>query len=38
MIVKFTEDQIKSKLMELEDEELTDLAIYQRLKEVLEER
>ena len=38
MIVKFTEDQIKSKLSELEDEDLTDLEIYQRLKDVLEER
>lgn len=38
MIVKFTEDQVKAKLMELEDEELTDLDIYSRLKEVLEER
>ena len=38
MIVKFTEEQIKSKLSELEDEDLTDLDIYQRLKDVLEER
>jgi uncharacterized protein (TIGR00730 family) len=38
MIVKFTEEQVKAKLCELEEEELTDLDIYQRLKEVLEER
>ncbi len=38
MIVKFTEDQLKAKLNELEDEELTDLTIYHRLKDFLEER
>lgn len=38
MIVKFTEEQIKAKLSDMEEEELTDLATYQRLKEFLEER
>jgi len=38
MIVKFTEEQIKAKLNDMEEEELTDLATYQRLKEFLEER
>lgn len=38
MIVKFTEDQLKHKLKEMEDEELTDLDVYQRLKEFLENR
>jgi len=38
MIVKFTEEQIKAKLNDMEEEELTDLAVYQRLKEFVEER
>ena len=38
MIVKFTEEQIKAKLSDMEEEELTDLVTYQRLKEFLEER
>lgn len=38
MIVKFTEEQLKHKLNEMEQEDLTDLDVYQRLKQFLEER
>jgi hypothetical protein len=38
MIVKFTEEQIKAKLIDMEEEELTDLDTYHRLKAFLEER
>ncbi len=38
MIARYTEDQIKSKLTDMEEEDLTDLDAYQRLKEFLEDR
>lgn len=37
-IVQYTEEQIKFKLTEMEQEELTDLEVYQQLKQFLEER
>ncbi|MDQ1339939.1 MAG: Cytokinin riboside 5-monophosphate phosphoribohydrolase [Campylobacterota bacterium] len=38
MIVKFTEDQLKHKLKEMQEQKLTDLNVYSKLKEFLENR
>lgn len=38
MIVKFTEDQLKHKLKEMQEQKLTDLNVYNKLKEFLENR